>query len=200
MFPKNNFLEAPEIHRNTMKNREEKRQKCMLCLHRVSITTDLFWASVQFSSIPDGIYALAKAHTRSTPTLRRFYNVVFDTVPAIIRLIDDGPLSSFQGTPPSSFRRSMVWCPWLCVRRYCLKILNTSDLPRRMPLAMVALPASLSGQCTPSPTLSLSPPPSSPSIALQQEGRGCIKSLWFWRHFVTRDMSLIVWLQYHHLP
>ena len=41
-------------------------------------------------------------------------------------------------------RRSMVWCPWLCACRYCLKLLNTSDLPRSKPLVRVTLPASLS--------------------------------------------------------
>ena len=37
-----------------------------------------------------------------------------------------------------SSRRSMVCCLWLCARRLCLKLLNTSDLPRSKPLVMVA--------------------------------------------------------------
>ena len=35
---------------------------------------------VQFSSVQDGIYALGRAHMRSTPSLRSFPNVVFETV------------------------------------------------------------------------------------------------------------------------
>ena len=75
-----------------------------------------------------------------------------------VRLTDDGPLSSSQGrlSSASSFhaslllsRRSMVWCPWLRVRRWCLKLLNTSDLPRSKPLVRVALPASLSARSFP---------------------------------------------------
>ena len=34
--------------------------------------------------------------------------------------------------------------PWLCARRYYLEFLNTSDLPRRKPLVIAVLPASLS--------------------------------------------------------
>ena len=32
-----------------------------------------------------------------------------------------------------SFRWLMMWCTWLCARRYCLKLLNTLDLLRRKP-------------------------------------------------------------------
>ena len=35
---------------------------------------------VQFSSFQDGIYALGKAHMRSTPSLGNFPNVAFETV------------------------------------------------------------------------------------------------------------------------
>ena len=35
---------------------------------------------VVFSSVQDGIYALGKAHMRSTPSLRSFPNVAFETV------------------------------------------------------------------------------------------------------------------------
>ena len=40
---------------------------------------------VSYSSVQDGIYALGKAHMRSTPSLSL----------SNVRLIDDGPLSSF---------------------------------------------------------------------------------------------------------
>ena len=40
----------------------------------------------QFSSVQDGIYALGKAHMHSTPSLRRFPNVAFETVPVYICL------------------------------------------------------------------------------------------------------------------
>ena len=38
-------------------------------------------SSVRFSSVRDGIYALRKAHVRSTPSLRSFPNVPLETVP-----------------------------------------------------------------------------------------------------------------------
>ena len=40
----------------------------------------LILSSVQFDSVQDGIYALGKAHMLSTPSLRRFPNVAFETV------------------------------------------------------------------------------------------------------------------------
>ena len=41
-------------------------------------------SSVQFSSVQDGIHAAGKAHMRSTPSLRRFRNVAFETVPMLV--------------------------------------------------------------------------------------------------------------------
>ena len=40
-----------------------------------------FNGGLYVSSIQDGIYALEKAHMRSTPSLRSFPNVAFETVP-----------------------------------------------------------------------------------------------------------------------
>ena len=40
----------------------------------------------QFSSVQDGIYALGKAHMRSTPSLSSFPKVAFQTVPVFARL------------------------------------------------------------------------------------------------------------------
>ena len=37
-----------------------------------------------FSSVEDDMYALGKAHMRSTPSLRRFPNVAFQTVPMFL--------------------------------------------------------------------------------------------------------------------
>ena len=37
-----------------------------------------------FSSVPDGIYALGKAHMHSTPSLRSFPNAAFETVAMFI--------------------------------------------------------------------------------------------------------------------
>ena len=69
-------------------------------------------------------------------------------------MIDDGPLSPFQGrsSSASSFHASLlqaidvVMSLALCshIIFYCLKLLNTLDLPRRKPLVRDALPASLS--------------------------------------------------------
>ena len=70
--------------------------------------------SVVFSSDQDGIYALGNAHMCSTPSLRSFPSVAFETVPMFVRLTmalsrpfkEDCvalPLST-----PLSFRPSMV--------------------------------------------------------------------------------------------
>ena len=53
-----------------------------------------------FSSVQDGIYALGKTHTCCTLSLRRFPNTVNGSN---VHLIDDGPLSSFQGRSSSNF-------------------------------------------------------------------------------------------------
>ena len=63
------------------------------------------------SSVQDGIYALEKASMRSTPSLRRFPNVAFETVPtfvcwhtmALSHLFEDygmcGPTVTYWGDP-----------------------------------------------------------------------------------------------------
>ena len=43
-------------------------------------------SSVQFNSIQDGVYALWKAHMRSTPSLRSVPSVAFETVPMLVCL------------------------------------------------------------------------------------------------------------------
>ena len=43
-----------------------------------------FGCSVQFSLVQRGFYALGKAHLRSTPSLRSFPNVAFETVPMFV--------------------------------------------------------------------------------------------------------------------
>ena len=51
-------------------------------------------STVQLNSVQDGIYALGKAHMRSTPSLGSFSpNFAFETVP-VIRLIVNGDLTS----------------------------------------------------------------------------------------------------------
>ena len=46
----------------------------------------------------------------STPSLRSFPNVAFETVPMFVSVIDDGPLSSFQerSSSASSFHASLL--------------------------------------------------------------------------------------------
>ena len=75
------------------------------------------------SSAQDGIYVLGKAHMRSTPSVRGFPNVAFETAPmfvwltmALSRPFKEERLALPLSTPLSS-RRSMVWCPWLGARR-----------------------------------------------------------------------------------
>ena len=50
---------------------------------------DREFSRISFSSGQDDIYALRKAHVCSTPSLRSFPSVGFETV---VRLIDNGPL------------------------------------------------------------------------------------------------------------
>ena len=80
--------------------------------------------SVQFSSVEDGIYALGKAHMRSTASLRRFPNVAFETVLMFVWLTMALSCSfkedrlALPVPMPLYFRRPMaVWSPWLCARR-----------------------------------------------------------------------------------
>ena len=68
---------------------------------------------------------------------------------SIVRLIDNGPLSSFQEMPLSSWW-SMVWCPWLCACWQCLNLPNTSDLPRSKPLVRLLCPPVYVLGCFPS--------------------------------------------------
>ena len=102
-----------------------------------------------FSSVRGGICALQKSHTRSTPSLRSFPSVAFETVPMFNWLLMalSRPFMEYRRTLLLSvplLQAIMVWCPSFCASRYCLKLLNTSDLPRRKPLVMAALPATVS--------------------------------------------------------
>ena len=71
--------------------------------------------------------ARKKAHMRSTPSLRSFPNVAFQTVPVFVWLTMalSRPFNEDHRALPLSThlssRRSMVCCPWLCGRRWCLK-------------------------------------------------------------------------------
>ena len=100
------------------------------------------------SSVQDSIYAFRKAHMHSTLSLGSFVNVTFEMIPVFIWLMMalSRPFKEDHLAPslsmPLSSRWSMVWCPWLCAHRWCLKLLNTSDHPRSKPLVRVALPAS----------------------------------------------------------
>ena len=87
--------------------------------------TMYFWRSLcssfQFSSVEEGIYELGNARMRSIPSLRSFPNVALETVPMFVWLTMALPrpfrkdrLALPLSTPLSS-RRSIVWCPWLCV-------------------------------------------------------------------------------------
>ena len=121
--------------------------------------------SLLFRLAEDGIYALGKPHMRSIPSLRFFFPVSFETVPmfvwltmALSRRFKEVCRALSLSTLVYS-RRSMVQCPWLCARRWWLKLLNFPDLPRSRPLVSVAMAANLStrsfpftpvcpGQCT----------------------------------------------------
>ena len=56
-----------------------------ICIFKVcSPVKNSLLSSVQFSLVQDGIYALGKAHMRSTPSLRSFSNVALETVPILV--------------------------------------------------------------------------------------------------------------------
>ena len=61
----------------------------------VCVGTGFVWLTAQFGSAPGGIYAIGKAHMRSTSSLRSFPNVAFEKGSSV-RLTDDWPLSSFK--------------------------------------------------------------------------------------------------------
>ena len=44
------------------------------------------FGSVRFGSVQGGIYALGKAHVRSTPSLRSSPNIAFETIPMFVSL------------------------------------------------------------------------------------------------------------------
>ena len=72
----------------------------------------------------------------STPlkTIRRWSNLTNQPTNQPTTL----PLSQRPSPRPPPGDQWCVWCPWLCAHRQCLKLLNTLDLLRRHPLAMVA--------------------------------------------------------------
>ena len=54
--------------------------------------------SVQFSSVEDGLYALGKAHMRSTPPLSNFPSVALETVPGTVHFhVLGGTYRSLRG-------------------------------------------------------------------------------------------------------
>jgi len=93
------------------------------------------------------IYALGEVHKyASTPSFKISSRVTFESVPIFTWLtmtisspFKEDRLTKPLSTPLSS-RRSMVWCPWLCARRLCLKFLYTSDLPKRKHLSRLLFP------------------------------------------------------------
>ena len=57
----------------------------VLCIYMHACTKEKKkYNSVQFSSVQDCRYALEKAHMRATPSLRRFPNIAFETVPMFV--------------------------------------------------------------------------------------------------------------------
>ena len=79
--------------------------------------------SVQFSSVQDGIFALGKARTRSTPSLRSFPKRCLSNG-SNVRLTDDGPLSSFQGRSSSASSLHASSPPG---DRWCLRVVSQAS-------------------------------------------------------------------------
>ena len=65
---------------------------CSGCPTRLALPSlaSCAYSSVQFSSVQDGIYALRKAHMRSTPSLRSFPSLALETVPMLVWLMRNG--------------------------------------------------------------------------------------------------------------
>ena len=112
-----------------------------------------------FSSVSaqDGIIALGKDHTHSTPSLSCLPKVALETVPLFTWLnidcsqpwrVECRPLPFFT---PLSFKQSMLWCSGLSVLRKFLKPLSTSALPSCGPDVISAVLASLSARSFPLP-------------------------------------------------
>ena len=89
------------------------------------------------SSVEDGIYALGKAHMRSTRSLGSFPNVAFETVAMFVWLTMAPSLVlsrkiclALPLSTPLSSRSSKVWCPWpICLHAgRCLQLYLPLDL------------------------------------------------------------------------
>ena len=105
-------------------------------------------------SVPDGIVALGKAHTRSDPPLCSLTNVALETVPMFVWLnTDRSRPRRVQCRPlpfstPLSLRRSVL-CSGLSMFRKFLKPRSTSALPNCRPDVIYAVLASLSARSFP---------------------------------------------------
>ena len=92
----------------------------------------------QFSSVLFKIYALGKA--RKCPTWPQKFPHLCHWNTFKVGLINDGPFSS--SVKCFLFHSSDWWCdilPWFCACTKCLKLLNTSELPRPKPQLMIAM-------------------------------------------------------------
>ena len=136
MFPMLSNMEKPA----SRKRRSTWRYSC-LGKSILYIDTSRCWLpccakghTVQFSLAQDGIYALGKAHMRSTPSLWSFLNVAYETAPMVIwltmalsRPFREDRLALPLSTPLSS-RRSVVWCPLLWDTLVCMLQRSSSSL------------------------------------------------------------------------
>ena len=95
-------------------------------------------------SLHYGMFALGKARLCSTPCLSSFTSVAIETVPMLVGLAMALPRPfTEESSSASSFNAPLfraITDVILSALRPQLKLLNTSDLPRREPLAMDVLP------------------------------------------------------------
>ena len=98
MYRKNGRMHAPPLIA------WPRTHKCCVVTSRCTKKT-----VKKFSSVQEGIYALGKSHMRSTPSLRSFPKRCLWNSSNVL-LIDDDPLSSFQGrsSSGSSFHASLL--------------------------------------------------------------------------------------------
>ena len=106
-------------------------------------------------SAQDGIVALGKAHTRSTPSLCSLHKVAFETVPIFVWMNTDCSrpwrveCRPIPFSTPLFFRRSMLWYFGLSMFTKFLKPRSIPALPSCRPDVIFAVLASLSARSFP---------------------------------------------------
>ena len=129
------------------------------CLYLCSYSVTTLKVKAKISSVSvsvqDGIVALGKAHTCSTPSLSSLRKVALETVPIFVWLKRDRSrpwrveCRPLPFSTPLCFRRSVLGCSGLPMFRKFLKPRSTSALPSCRPDVICTVLASLSARSFP---------------------------------------------------